>query len=381
MLLEVALVVIQLSFKLASALSKLTLADLIFLTAAALRSGAGYRSILIIIELADIGKRRLLIVLILILVHILLENLRKLLDFSALKYVIGKSVRRSGNLVKSDLFKLLCEAVIFVYVTLESVLTSVGILTKRSGSGKALGVEIENTSLIFSALCESVKPIFLICGSDIALFCLCKLLAKVSNYLIVILNLLCHACGAKSCKSGERAESADSCRIANGHAENSSLLGAVVILNICRINVIRACEYAGLLVTGSIVNYKLGSGNFFNRSCNSVGIDYFRLGSILGNHCCSGRSDDFSCALCVLALSSFALGRLNCGERLDAIGGFCALGLNVCCGRRLNVNISGGECRFAGNNIFGINCIGLRGNVLSSGSFFISKLALRGDFG
>ena len=138
MLLEVALVVIQLSCKLASALSKLTPADLIFLTAAALRSRAGDRSILIIIELADIGKRRLLIVLILILVHILLENLRKLLYFSALKYVIGKSVRRSGNLVKSDLFKLLCEAVVFVYVTLESVLTSVGILTKRSGSGKAL---------------------------------------------------------------------------------------------------------------------------------------------------------------------------------------------------------------------------------------------------
>ena len=105
MLAEILLVVAQLLTHLASALAKLTLTDLklALLSSATLRNSTGNVTVFVVIDLADVGKRRLFILLLIILIHILFKDLRKLLYFSALEDIICKGLGRSGDLVKSDL--------------------------------------------------------------------------------------------------------------------------------------------------------------------------------------------------------------------------------------------------------------------------------------
>ena len=268
MLLEISFVILELLAQLALALSELTLADLELLALTALSARSGNRSIFIVIKLADVGKRTLLLILISILIHILLEDLRKLLYFSALEYVIGKSFGRSGNLIESDFLKLLSKAVILVNVALKGCLTVVGILTKRLGSSEALGVELKNASLIFSAFCKSIELFFLGLGNCICIFSILKLLAEVSYYMVVILDLLSKTTLTKACESRECAKRANTCSFANGHTKDLALFGAVIILNVCVVIALCAADHhtCGLFALGDVVDDKLGIGNFFNRS-------------------------------------------------------------------------------------------------------------------
>ena len=137
MLFEIMLVVFQLSTKLGSALFELALANFIFSAPSTLERRTGNTVAIIVINLADIGKGKLLSFL-LVLIHILFKDLRKLLYFSALKNVICKGIRGSGNLVESDSLKLLCIAIISVNRILEADSASVSIFTKRLCSSKAL---------------------------------------------------------------------------------------------------------------------------------------------------------------------------------------------------------------------------------------------------
>ena len=285
MLLKIFFVILELLAQLALALSELALADLELLALCALRIGAGDRSIFIVIKLADVGERTLLLILISILIHILLEDLRKLLYFSALEYVIGKSFGCSGNLIESDFLKLLSKAVILVNVALKGCLTVVGILTKRLGSSEALGVKLENASLIFSALCKSIKLFFLGSGNSVCLFSISELSVKVSYYLVVVVDLLGKSTLAKTCESRERAKSANACSLANGHSKDLAILGAVVILDICVVIALCAAyHYAGsLFALGDVVDDKLGLRNFFNCSAKELGVDNLRSRGILGD--------------------------------------------------------------------------------------------------
>ena len=314
MLSEVSLVLSELSAKLSCALTKLSLADLKLLALAsalcAYCATCKVAIVIIIIDLADVGKGRFFFIVLLSLVHILLEDLRKLLNVSACENIVRKSCGCSGDGVKSDLLKLLCVTVVLVYVALEISLTNIGILAKSLCCRKAFGIELENTSLVFSAVCKSVELLFLCLSKCVFFICLCKLLAEVSYYLIVILNLLCKTACAETGERGECSEHAKArclvCRdtkdlIALGIAVRISNVGIFRNVSICTGS--RSCA----LASGNIVDNKLGIGNFFNSSDKRIRIDNLGSGVILGDKIALTANDySFSAIKCLSSILSIS---------------------------------------------------------------------------
>ena len=233
MLSEVLFVILELFTKLACALAKLALADLILLALSALTSatlGRADHAVIVVIKLADVGKGRFFLLFRAILIHILFHDLRKSLNFSARENIVGKSRRCSGNGIERDLLKLLGIAVILVYVTLERSLTSLCISAKRLCSRKALGIELDNASLILCAFGKTIELFFLCLGIGVFLVCLPKLLTEVSYYFIVVSDLLCKTALTKTAKSRERSKHTKACSLACGDAKYSVLIGISVMV-------------------------------------------------------------------------------------------------------------------------------------------------------
>ena len=251
---EKSVIFSELLAELTLALSELTLTELELLALLTGRLTTAKDIIIIIIKLAYVGKRRLCIILFIILVHILLENLRKLFNFSACKNIVSKCSGSSLNLVKRYLLKLLCKAVILINVALETSLTSICILTKHLGCSKAFRVKLKNASLIFSALCKAIELFFLCLGVLILLFCLSELLVEVSYNLIIISDFLVEGRRTKACKRRERAESAKAGSLTNRHTKNLLIIVCVCILNVCVVISIHNSGSFVSFTSGDVVN-------------------------------------------------------------------------------------------------------------------------------
>ena len=129
--------------------------------------------------------------------------------------------------------------------------------------------------------------------------CTCKLAAKASYYSVVVLDLLVKVGCAKACKSSK---CANSCHLSKRHAKNASLIGAIMILDIGRINIFAKGSSNSFCCNGfrDIVNYVLGIRNFFHDSVRFVNVICRRFSGLLGyEHTCS---DKF---LCLFSLFRF----------------------------------------------------------------------------
>ena len=233
MLLKKTLALCKLLAHFAFALAKLTLADLILLALLATTRCAGAaakNAIIVIIKLAYVGKGRFLIFILIILIHILFEDLRKLLHLSTCENVVCKGCGCSCNLIEGVSFELLRISVILVNVTLERSLTTIGSSAKSLSCCETFRIKLKNASLIFSALCKAIKLFFLSLCKFIFLISLCKLLAKASYNLIIIADLLFETARAKTRKTCKHTKT---CNLTDRHTENSVSRITVIISNVC----------------------------------------------------------------------------------------------------------------------------------------------------
>ena len=283
MLLEQAFAFSELLAHFASALTKLTLADLILLALLATRCAgcATNNAIIVIIKLADIGKRRFLIFTLIILVHILFEDLRKLLYFSACENVVCKSCRRSCNLIKRISFKLLRISIILVNSALKVSLTTVGILAESLCCRKTFRVKFKNASLIFSAFCKAIKLFFLGLRKLVFSVSLCKLLAKAIYNFIIITDLLFETARAKTRKTCKHTKA---CNLTDRHTENSVFGITVIISNVCVVtcSVVYDTVTIGIALN-CIVDDKLRVRNFFNNSIISAKVKHLGCATVFSN--------------------------------------------------------------------------------------------------
>ena len=191
---------------------------------------------------------------------------------SALENVVRKCSRGSCYLVKRDLFKLLCIAVIFVNVSLKLILSGSNVSAKHLCCSKALGVKVKNASLIFSASCKSVELLLFSLSILIFLFGFGKLLFDVVNNLVVVLDLLLEPTLVKTVESREKSKCTNTCRLACGHTHNLVFILAIGICNKCIIAVCIGSYNAtcSSLTSGNVVNDMLGIGNFINNASNYI---------------------------------------------------------------------------------------------------------------
>ena len=271
-LFEKSIILSELLTELTLALSEFTLADLVLLTLLAGGCAESSISVVIIVYLAYVRERRLSVLILIILVHILLEDLGKLLHTSALKNVIRKCSRGSCYLVKRDLFKLLCIAVISVNVALKLIFTGSNVSAKHLRCSKALGVKIKNASLIFSASCKGVELLLFSLSILIFFFGFGKLLFDVVNNLVVVLDLLLESTLVKTVEGREKSKCTNTCRLACGHTHN---LGFILAIGICNKCIIAVCigsynSTCSSLTSGNVVNDMLGIGNFINNASNYI---------------------------------------------------------------------------------------------------------------
>ena len=283
MLLEQALAFSELLAHFASALTKLTFADFILLALLATRCAgcATNNAIIVIIKLADVGKRRFLIFILAILVHILFEDLRKFLYFSACENVVCKSCRRSCNLIKRILFKLLCISIILVNSALEVSLTTVGILAESLCCRKTFRVKLKNASLILSTFCKAIKLFFLGLRKLVFSVSLCKLLAKAIYNFIIITDLLLETARAKTRKACKHTKT---CNLTDRHTENSVFGTTVIVSNVCVVtcSVVYDTVTIGIALN-CIVDDKLRVRNFFNNSIISAKVKHLGCATVFSN--------------------------------------------------------------------------------------------------
>ena len=359
-------------------------------------AGITYNAILVIIDLADIGKGRFFFfVVLLILVQVFFEDLRKLLNFSSCKNVVCESRGCSGYGVESDSLELLRITVVLVNVALKISLTCIGIFAKSVGSRETFGIELKNASLIFSAFGKAIKLFFLVLGKLIFIVSLCELSLKASYYSIVFLYLLRKTVFAKTLESGERSDSAKTCRLANRHTKNLTILGIAVIIDkgILILNVGAGGNgnaIACYIAANVVVNNIFGIGNFFYNTARAKTVG--DGGIILSNNtaCAIAGNNRFGNSV-LQGLDSFnGTDRLSAGigGSVSALGtrglNVCRLagsvklcqftvGLSLCVIGSFDIYVAGSVDMLLRFNKFGC-CIG-------DGGFILSNAAFRGDIG